>query len=65
VVGLVLFPLAPYLVGLLAAGQAAVVRALLGEGRADGVAVQEVARSRARLVDAYEALVRVELPCDQ
>jgi DNA-binding NarL/FixJ family response regulator/signal transduction histidine kinase len=55
VVGLLLLPLAPYLIGLLAAGHATVVRALLGESRSDASAVREVARSRARLVDAYEA----------
>ncbi|MGC9665487.1 sensor histidine kinase [Planosporangium sp. 12N6] len=52
--GLVLLVvLTPYLIGLLAAGQAAVARALLGGG--DDTAVREVARSRTRLVDGYEA----------
>lgn len=55
VVGLVLLPLVAYLLGLLAAGQMAAVRALLGQGWGETSAVGEVARSRARLVDAYEA----------
>jgi signal transduction histidine kinase len=55
VLGVVLLPLWPYLAGLAAAGQAAVARALLGDGGPDTPAVREVARSRARLVDAYEA----------
>ncbi|NUT33069.1 MAG: sensor histidine kinase [Hamadaea sp.] len=42
----------PYLVGLLVAGQAAVTRALLGGRDSD---IREVARSRERLADAYEA----------
>ncbi|MFB4313804.1 sensor histidine kinase [Actinomadura sp. 21ATH] len=54
--GLVLLPALPYLLALLAGGHAAVARALLGESgdrlRAELV---EVARSRARLVDAFEA----------
>jgi signal transduction histidine kinase len=53
--GLVVLALMPYLVGLLAAGQAAVARALLGDGAAGGSELREVTRSRERLVDAYEA----------
>jgi signal transduction histidine kinase len=51
--GLVLLVLLPYLVGLFAAAQAVVARVLLGD--AGGTALREVARSRARLVDAFEA----------
>ncbi|MEU1602172.1 sensor histidine kinase [Micromonospora matsumotoense] len=47
-------PALVYLAGLLAAGQATVARRLL-DGSADSTALREVARSRARLVDAYEA----------
>jgi signal transduction histidine kinase len=54
VLALVLLPAVPYLLGLLAAGQATVARALLG-GSGGGTALVEVARSRARLVGAYEA----------
>jgi signal transduction histidine kinase len=54
ILALVLLPAVPYLLGLLAAGQAAVARALLG-GSGGGTALVEVARSRARLVGAYEA----------
>lgn len=52
--GVLLLPVLWYLVGLLAAVQAAVARWLLG-GSAGDVALREVTRSRARLVDAYEA----------
>jgi signal transduction histidine kinase len=54
VAALLAVPLLAYLGGLLAAGQAAATRWILG---ASGEAAQliEVARSRARLVDAYEA----------
>ncbi|MFJ8579524.1 sensor histidine kinase [Micromonospora sp. NPDC093277] len=55
IVGLLLVPVLWYLAGLLVAGQAAVARWLLGGPPADGVALREVTRSRARLVDAYEA----------
>jgi signal transduction histidine kinase len=51
--GAALVPLLAYLVGLAAAGQHAVAHALLGDGA--GTALREVARSRARLVDAFEA----------
>ncbi len=54
IVALLLLPAVPYVLGLLAAGQAAVARALLGEW-GGGTALVEVARSRARLVGAYEA----------
>ena len=54
IVGILFIPVLWYLVGLLAAVQAAVARWLLG-GPADGAALREVTRSRARLVDAYEA----------
>ena len=53
-VGVLGVPALVYLAGLLAAGQAAVARRLL-DGAADSTALREVARSRARLVDAYEA----------
>jgi signal transduction histidine kinase len=42
-----------YLIGLAAAGQRAVAHALLGDGPA--TELREVAKSRARLVDAFEA----------
>ncbi|MBW4722071.1 sensor histidine kinase [Saccharothrix obliqua] len=51
VAGLVLLPAVPYLVALLAHGHAAVARALL----ADDARLVEVTRSRARLVDAFDA----------
>ena len=54
IVALLLLPAVPYVLGLLAAGQATVARALLGES-GGGTALVEVARSRARLVGAYEA----------
>lgn len=52
---LVLLPAVPYLLGLLAAGQAALARALLGAPPGDATALREVARSRVRLMTAYEA----------
>ena len=55
VAGIALLPALPYLLGLLAAGQAALARALLCETGKDSTEVREVARSRARLVDTYEA----------
>ena len=55
VLGAIFIPLWLYLVGLVTAGQMAVARALLGSGGLNSPAVQEVTRSRARLVDAYEA----------
>ncbi|MFD2762895.1 sensor histidine kinase [Micromonospora eburnea] len=54
IVGILLVPVLGYVAGLLVAGQAAVARWLLG-GPADGPALREVTRSRARLVNAYEA----------
>lgn len=57
VAGVVLLPALPYLLALLAGAQAAVARALLGPGP-DGrlrAELVEVSRSRARLVDAFEA----------
>ena len=52
-VGLVLLPVTAYAIGLAAAVQAALARALLdGSG---GLELTEVARSRSRLVDAFEA----------
>jgi signal transduction histidine kinase len=51
--GIALLPLLPYLVGVVTAGHVAVARALLGDG--DATALREVARSRARLVDAFDA----------
>ncbi|MEU7932851.1 sensor histidine kinase [Micromonospora echinofusca] len=54
VLGVLLVPVLWYGLGALAAAQAAVARWLLGRP-ADGAALREVSRSRARLVDAYEA----------
>jgi len=54
ILGVAMLPLWPYLLGVVVVGQAAVARALLDSGL-DSPAVREVARSRARLVDAYEA----------
>ncbi|MFC7762503.1 sensor domain-containing protein [Catellatospora bangladeshensis] len=51
--GLALLPVLAYLTGLLAAGHAAIARRLLGRG--DDAALREVARSRTRLVDAFDA----------
>lgn len=53
IVGVLLVPGLGYLVGLIALLQSTVARWLLGP--TGGAALQEVARSRARLVDAYEA----------
>ena len=53
VLGLLLVPVLVYLLGLIAAGQAAAARALLGDRH--GTALRAVAQSRARLVDAFEA----------
>ncbi|GAA5194092.1 sensor histidine kinase [Rugosimonospora acidiphila] len=53
IAGVVLLPLVPYLFGLLASAHGAVARALLGD--AGHAALREVSRSRARLVDAFEA----------
>ncbi|MFG3554397.1 histidine kinase [Micromonospora sp. NPDC047557] len=54
IVGVLLLPVLCYGVGLLAAGQAAVARWALGSP-VDAAALREVARSRTRLVGAYEA----------
>lgn len=55
-IGAALFvPVLWYLAGLLVAGQATVARWLLAGPAADPSALREVTRSRARLVDAYEA----------
>lgn len=54
IAGVLFVPVLWYLVGLLAAVQATVARSLLG-GPTDGAALREVTRSRARLVNAYEA----------
>jgi signal transduction histidine kinase len=51
--GLLLVPVLAYVVGLVALLQTTVARWLLGPGR-DGPSRLEVARSRTRLVDAYE-----------
>ncbi|MFD0968970.1 sensor histidine kinase [Plantactinospora endophytica] len=55
--GLVLLAVSPYPLALLAAGQGALTRALLGGGSGERLRTElvEVARSRARLVDAFEA----------
>ncbi|MFG2009597.1 histidine kinase [Micromonospora sp. NPDC048868] len=53
VLGVLLLPVLWYGLGALAAAQGAVTRWLLGRP-ADGAALREVSRSRARLVDAYE-----------
>ena len=54
---LVLLPAVPYLLALAAGGQAALARALLQRGSGERLQAElvEVARSRARLVDAFEA----------
>jgi signal transduction histidine kinase len=52
-IGVLALPALAYLLGGLATGQSAIARSLLGED--DSTAVREVARSRGRLVDAYEA----------
>ncbi|GHJ48172.1 histidine kinase [Catellatospora sp. TT07R-123] len=55
-VALALLPAVPYLLSLVAAGQAALARALLGTAPGgEATALREVARSRARLMTAYEA----------
>jgi DNA-binding NarL/FixJ family response regulator/signal transduction histidine kinase len=51
--GLVALPAIPYLLALLSAGQATAARALLQRGLRDELV--EVSRSRARIVDAFEA----------
>jgi signal transduction histidine kinase len=52
IAGLLLAPVLGYALGLLAIGQGAAARSLLGDR--DGAALREVAQSRARLVDAFE-----------
>ena len=54
-VAIVLIPPLIYLSGAVTAGQAAMARALLGDTDRTAGALREVARSRARLVDAFEA----------
>ncbi|SNS23088.1 sensor histidine kinase [Actinomadura mexicana] len=55
--GLVLLPAVPYLLAVVAAAQGALARALLRHRSGDRLQAElvEVARSRARLVDAFEA----------
>ncbi|HUA29786.1 MAG TPA: histidine kinase [Streptosporangiaceae bacterium] len=55
--GLVLLPAVPYLLTLVAGGQAAVARTLLIGGSAERLRAEltEVSRSRTRLADAFEA----------
>jgi signal transduction histidine kinase len=57
IAALVLLPAVPYLLGLVAGAQAALARALLQRGPGERLQAElvEVARSRARLVDAFEA----------
>ena len=57
IVGIVLLPLVPWLVTLVAGADAAVARALLLGGPAEQLRAEltEVSRSRARLADAFEA----------
>ncbi|MEV4638881.1 sensor domain-containing protein [Actinoplanes sp. NPDC049548] len=52
ILGVVLAPVLAYLLGVIAASQATVTRALLGDRT--GAALREVAQSRARLVDAFD-----------
>ncbi|MBE1532912.1 sensor histidine kinase [Actinomadura algeriensis] len=57
IAALVLLPAVPYLLALVAGAQAALARALLQRGSGERLQAElvEVARSRARLVDAFEA----------
>jgi signal transduction histidine kinase len=57
IVGIVMLPLLPYLMTLVAGTDAAVARALLAGGSAERLRAEliEVSRSRARLADAFEA----------
>ena len=57
IAGLVLLPLVPYLLTLVAGADAVVARALLAGGSAERLRAEltEVSRSRARLADAFEA----------
>ncbi len=52
-IGIALVPVLAYLVGLVAAGQVAAARGLLGDSGA--TALREVDRSRSRLLDAFDA----------
>jgi signal transduction histidine kinase len=52
ILGVLFAPVLAYLFGLIGAGQAATARALLGDRT--GIALREVAQSRARLVDAFD-----------
>lgn len=54
IVGVLLLPVLWYGLGVVAAAQAAMARRLLGSA-GDTAALREVTRSRARLVDSYEA----------
>lgn len=53
IIGLLLIPVLAYVLGLLSAGHMAIARLLLGGGTE--VELREVARSRTRLVDAFDA----------
>ena len=57
IAGIVMLPLLPYLMTLVAGTDAAVARALLAGGSAERLRAEltEVSRSRARLADAFEA----------
>jgi signal transduction histidine kinase len=57
IIGIVMLPLVPYLMTLVAGADAAVARALLAGGPAERLRAEltEVSRSRARLADAFEA----------
>jgi signal transduction histidine kinase len=57
IAGIVMLPLVPYLMTLVAGTDAAVARALLAGGSAERLRAEltEVSRSRARLADAFEA----------
>jgi signal transduction histidine kinase len=57
IVGVLLLPLIPYLLTVLAGGHAAVARALLLDGSTDRLRAQlvEVTRSRVRMADAFAA----------
>ncbi|SEG81299.1 hypothetical protein SAMN04489712_11420 [Thermomonospora echinospora] len=57
IAALVLLPAVPYLLALIAGTQAALARALLQRGSGERLQAElvEVAHSRARLVDAFEA----------
>ncbi|MGD0556632.1 MAG: sensor domain-containing protein [Streptosporangiaceae bacterium] len=57
IAGVLLLPIVPYLITLVAGADAAVARALLFPGAADNLRAEltEVSRSRARMADAFEA----------